>query len=152
MCVRTYSSTSMRSYTFMYTAVYMNVCICTYVHIIYTYAYIYMNICVFVRIRRQDTGWRRLIGCLKLQVIFCKRATNYRALLRKVAYEDKPSYASSPPCIQIHSSTGWRRCIGCLILTGHSPQNRPIISGSFAKRDLQLKVSYATSQSCIGRT
>ena len=29
------------------------------------------------------TGWRRPIGCLKLQVIFCKRATNYRALLRR---------------------------------------------------------------------
>ena len=29
-----------------------------------------------------STGWRRPIGCLKLQVIFCKIATNYRALLR----------------------------------------------------------------------
>jgi len=48
------------------------------------------------------TGWRRLIGCLKLQVVFCKRATNYRALLRKMTYKDKPSYASSPPCTQIH--------------------------------------------------
>jgi len=39
------------------------------------------------------TGWRRLIGCLQLQVIFRKRATNYRALLRKMTYEDKPSNA-----------------------------------------------------------
>jgi len=31
------------------------------------------------------TGWRRCIGCLKLQVSFCKRATNHRALLRKIA-------------------------------------------------------------------
>jgi len=44
------------------------------------------------------TGWRRPIGCLKLQVIFRKRATNYRALLRKFTYEDKASYWSSPPC------------------------------------------------------
>ena len=44
------------------------------------------------------TGWQRLTGCLKLQVIFRKRATNYRALLRKMTYEDKPSYASWPPC------------------------------------------------------
>jgi len=29
------------------------------------------------------TGWRRSIGCLKLQVICRKRATNYGALLRK---------------------------------------------------------------------
>jgi len=44
------------------------------------------------------TGGRRLIGCLKLQVIFRKRATNYRALLRKMTYEDKASYDSTPPC------------------------------------------------------
>ena len=34
-------------------------------------------------ISRCITGWPRPIGCLRLQVIFCKRATNYRALLRK---------------------------------------------------------------------
>ena len=45
------------------------------------------------------TGWRRPIGCLKLQVIFRKRATNYRALLRKMAYKDEASYNSTPPCI-----------------------------------------------------
>jgi len=31
----------------------------------------------------RDTGWRRCIGCLTLQIIFRKRAPNYRALLRK---------------------------------------------------------------------
>jgi len=44
------------------------------------------------------TGWRRPIGCLKLQVIFRKRATNYRALWQKMTYEDKASYDSTPPC------------------------------------------------------
>jgi len=44
------------------------------------------------------TGWQRPIGCLKLPVIFRKRATNYRALLRKITYKDKASYGSSPPC------------------------------------------------------
>jgi len=39
---------------------------------------------VWVSMYSQDTGWRRPIGCLKLQVIFRKRATNYRALLRKM--------------------------------------------------------------------
>jgi len=43
------------------------------------------------------TGWRRCIGCLKLQVSFRKRATNYRALLRKLACKDKASYTYSPP-------------------------------------------------------
>jgi len=36
------------------------------------------------------TGWRR---CLKLQVSFRKRARNYRALLQKMTYKDKASYA-----------------------------------------------------------
>ena len=57
---------------------------------IHTYSHIY-------------TGWRRLIGSPKLQVIFRKRATNYRALLWKVTYEDKGSYESSPPCIHTYS-------------------------------------------------
>jgi len=43
------------------------------------------------------TGWRRPIGCLKLQVIFRKRATNYRALLREMTYTDKASCGSEPP-------------------------------------------------------
>ena len=49
------------------------------------------------------TGWRRPIRCLKLQVIFRKRATNYRALLRKIMCKDKASYGSSPPCIYENS-------------------------------------------------
>ena len=44
------------------------------------------------------TGWRRLIGSPKLQIIFHKRATKYRSLLRKMTYKDKGSYESSPPC------------------------------------------------------
>ena len=43
------------------------------------------------------TGWRRLIGSPKLQIIFHKRATKYRSLLRKMTYKDKGSYESSPP-------------------------------------------------------
>jgi len=47
------------------------------------------------------TGWRRLIGSPKLQIIFHKRATKYRSLLRKMTYKDKGSYESSPPCISL---------------------------------------------------
>ena len=40
-----------------------------------------------------------MIGSPKLQIIFHKRATTYRALLRKMTYKDKGSYESSPPCM-----------------------------------------------------
>jgi len=47
-----------------------------------------------------------LIGCLKLRVIFRKRATNYWALL---TYEDKAPYASTPHySSQIGSTQGVR--------------------------------------------
>jgi len=49
-----------------------------------------------------STGWRRPIGCLQLQVIFRKRATNYKALLRKMTYEDKAPYDFTPPCTPVH--------------------------------------------------
>ena len=45
-----------------------------------------------------DTGWRRLIGSPKLQIIFHKRAIKYRSILRKMTCKDKGSYESSPPC------------------------------------------------------
>ena len=54
-----------------------------------------------------STGWRRLVGSLKLQIIFHQRATKYRALLLKMPYEDKGSYESSPPCTR-----GMECCVG----------------------------------------
>jgi len=50
------------------------------------------------------TGWQRSIGCLKLQVIFRIRATNYRALLRKMTYKDMVFYDSTPPCTDSETS------------------------------------------------
>ena len=54
------------------------------------------------------TGWRRCIGCLKLQISFRKRATNFRALLQKTTSKDKASYGSTPPCTVF---AGWRALV-----------------------------------------
>jgi len=53
---------------------------------------------VWIHTITSPTGRRRCIGCLKLHITFCKRATNYRNLLRKMTSKDKASYGSPPPC------------------------------------------------------
>jgi len=60
--------------------IHMHICkyVCTY---IYTLAHTNISVDVI-------TGWQRPIGCLKLQVSFRQRATNYRAQLRKMTYKD----------------------------------------------------------------
>jgi len=88
-------------YMCVYIHVYIYICRYTRTHIttpIYTYSLFskhYSWPC---------TGWRRLIGSPKLQIIFHKRATKYRSLLRKITYKDKGSYESLPPCT-LHPST-----------------------------------------------
>jgi len=51
-------------------------------------------------------------------------------------------------CMYTAVGTGWRRVIGWLVFIGHFLQKSPVISGSFAKNDLQLKASYGSSPFC----
>ena len=77
------------------------------------------------QVPRTRTGWPRPVGCLKLQVIVCKRATKYRALLRKMTYKDKASYGSLPPCIvliYIHYAYSYmyvRKASVCVVRIAH---------------------------------
>ena len=70
----------------------MYICMCMYVRM---YESMYMYVCTYVRY------YVRCKGCLKLQVSFCKRATNYRALLRKMTYKVQASYAFLPTCMHV---------------------------------------------------
>ena len=83
----------------------------------------------------KTTGWRRPIGCLKLQVIIRQRATDYRALLRKMTYEDKASYDSTPPCTRLFEAY-------CRILS--------LLQGCFAKQPCNFRLldSHSSSKCC----
>ena len=59
----------------------------SFIHIYLYAACIIEELCFFV-IHYCSTGWRKLIGSPKLQIIFHKRATKYRSLLWKMTYKE----------------------------------------------------------------
>ena len=67
----------------------------------------------------------------------------------KVSYKTDPTnYTKDSAGSSKTYTTGLQGCIGCLIFIRHFLQKSPIISGSHTGRDLQLKVSYASSPPC----
>jgi len=51
-----------------------------------------------------------------------------------------------------YAFTGWPRPIGCPTIRNHFPQKSPLIGGSFAKNDLQLKAFYGSWPPCTVRS
>ena len=105
-------------YIYLCVSHYIYVCVCIYIFMCVS---LYICVCLYIYARLQHdrvyqrsrkqtyrdcehTGWRRLIGSTKLQIIFHKRGQiqvtflQYRSLLRKITYKDKGSCESSPRC------------------------------------------------------
>jgi len=53
-------------------------------------------------------------------------------------------------CEELVGCIGCRRCVGCLFFIDDFPQKSPIISGSFAEKDLPLKACCESSPPCMG--
>jgi len=103
--------------------------------------------------------WLRLVGSLKLEVSLAEYSLFYRALLQK-----RPKFLRSLLIIATPYPSTTRNsikhilCRGIQLLyyriakthrtpsvfVGHFPRTSPLISGSFAERDLPIKASYAT--------
>ena len=80
--------------------------------------------------------------CLKLQVIFCKRATMW---LKRV-------YMSVPWLIRMYMNVPWRYRVAKThrmpYFICHFPQKSPTSIGSFAENDSQLEEFYGSSPPC----
>jgi len=91
-----------------------NICVYIYIHT-YVHTFKYMIISEW----SSTTGCRRLTGSPKLQIIFHKRATKYRSILKKMTYKDKGSYQSSPPC-RTRCIHNWYLCVKCIHTYRHT--------------------------------
>jgi len=87
------------------------------------------------------------------EVSFAEYRLFYRALLQKRPMILRSLLIVATPYSQVEnpSVTGWLTPTGCLVFIGHFPQKTPIIGGSLAQRDLQLKAAYASSPPCSWR-
>jgi len=119
---------------YIYINEYACVYICIYIYIyIHTHIYIYIYVCTYIYIYIYISIYTYTYTQIYIHTLYTHIHTGF--------HPDTHTHLHQKDIV----NTGWRRCIGCLIITGHFPQKSPIISGSLAKRDLQLKAFLASS-------
>jgi len=125
--------------TYIYIYIYIHIYI--YIYMIYMYLYIYIYIymhqtelCLLLTLLQSTSTWCTCI-CICAHTCMYVYVCMYMYI-----------FTHTPLCIHtlIHrkpTASTWRPT-GCLIFIGHFPQKNPIINGSFAENDRQLKASY----------
>jgi len=141
----------------MYTYMYKHMCIDIYIYIythiyihIYMYMYMYMYIHVYTRMYHMLHMYARVYECVRTTYLNACTSLHVGPFVWHI--DAIPNIVLQ--CVAVSfvrkcaHLTSWRRRKGCLICIGHFPQKSPMICGSFAEWDLQLKAFSASSPPC----